>query len=399
MFRTIRFYLIPILYSLFFISVPFKNAVFQISSALINLFFLFQLIRARDGNFFFRHKTITGMIAVLLLSMGCSNAFGITGSDGFVDTLKLFFRFQLLMFATLYFLEQKKLSLKTLFIIILLSISFHGIDGIWQYLFKTDFFGNPILAHKIIIGAVYNQNPYAFVLSLATVASAVLLLKSPTILFRTAHKSIVFLIVVFLSSAFVMMNTGCRGAWVATTAGIIACFVLQRDLIFTKTTWMVLVPSFISLFFIYRFTPYFQVRLHQLLEGYSSYRIEIWKDCLSYFFKQPFLGYGTGAYAELERAVPFVKSPHNIFISILLETGIVGLLSYLLFFGYLLKKIWEIPRHNPCRVLFFSLFVTFLVSGQFNHTMVTSKIYLSYWYVFVAGVLGWHHISNETFQE
>ena len=80
----------------------------------------------------------------------------------------------------------------------------------------------------------------------------------------------------------------------------------------------------------------------ELREEFGSSRIRIWRETLSLVRERPVLGGGTGSIAKrlsihFSRLVPetgstlqsFVDNAHNIYLTILSDTGVLGLLAYL----------------------------------------------------------------------
>jgi O-antigen ligase len=69
----------------------------------------------------------------------------------------------------------------------------------------------------------------------------------------------------------------------------------------------------------------------QLETGNISSRGEIWKAGLDMFEERPLLGVGIGNFAAmLERQIGFNQVAHNVFLTILVESGLVGLAVYVL---------------------------------------------------------------------
>jgi O-antigen ligase len=72
----------------------------------------------------------------------------------------------------------------------------------------------------------------------------------------------------------------------------------------------------------------------ELTEGDLNGRLILWREGFVAFSSRPFVGVGTGAFAS---AIPAGKVAHNSFLSVLVETGVVGLIA----FGSLL---WIVAR-------------------------------------------------------
>ena len=78
-------------------------------------------------------------------------------------------------------------------------------------------------------------------------------------------------------------------------------------------------------------------------------RVRIWTRGVELFWKRPILGYGTGSFFTVAADDNGVKrAPHNIFISVGVELGIVGLVLYLIYLALLFCAAWRLPTGKSC---------------------------------------------------
>nr|HPQ95835.1 O-antigen ligase family protein [Thiolinea sp.] len=75
-------------------------------------------------------------------------------------------------------------------------------------------------------------------------------------------------------------------------------------------------------------------------------RTTIWHFGLEAWMREPLLGYGFGSYYKVVTPFSVNYTAHNSFISVLVETGVVGLLLFLLFFLYLFHYLRFVPRQE-----------------------------------------------------
>ena len=76
-------------------------------------------------------------------------------------------------------------------------------------------------------------------------------------------------------------------------------------------------------------------------------RMRIWKAGLSGWFSNPMLGLGfEGFFTIAEQLTEYRPRPHNTFISVLVELGIVGLVMYLVYVVMLFRSAWRLPRRE-----------------------------------------------------
>ncbi|HPE60383.1 MAG TPA: O-antigen ligase family protein [Thiolinea sp.] len=84
----------------------------------------------------------------------------------------------------------------------------------------------------------------------------------------------------------------------------------------------------------------------ELSSGTMTGRTTIWHFGLEAWMQQPLLGYGFGSYFKVVTPFSVNYTAHNSFISVLVETGIIGLLLFLLFFLYLFYYLRFVPRQE-----------------------------------------------------
>jgi O-antigen ligase len=134
-------------------------------------------------------------------------------------------------------------------------------------------------------------------------------------------------------SATILIASGNRGSWVALLGSVIvfAAFEARRN------------PSIVAAFLAAIGTISFVIfssfslpmsRLNLLIEGYPSLRDVVWQNALALFWENPMFGYGLETRGILVKH-HHVYSEHNIFLSVLLAMGMVGLAAYI----YLLSSI------------------------------------------------------------
>ncbi len=89
---------------------------------------------------------------------------------------------------------------------------------------------------------------------------------------------------------------------------------------------------------------------NELTRGTIHNRTTIWKTGLKVLKRHPVAGIGSGAYPEAVR--PWLGTPgvpghyyvaHNTFLSVLVETGVIGFGLYALLLGTLLLFVWTMP--------------------------------------------------------
>lgn len=111
-------------------------------------------------------------------------------------------------------------------------------------------------------------------------------------------------------------------------------------------------------------------------------RFELWKESLSEAQNKMIIGYGVGG-IKLKVADPYTKEdriwnePHNIFLQVLLERGIIGLILFLWILVVAIFSIFSLE--NPWRGTYMACMVAFGIAGLTESWVVDKEIELIFW--------------------
>jgi len=107
-------------------------------------------------------------------------------------------------------------------------------------------------------------------------------------------------------------------------------------------------------------------------------RLEIWKSSFESFIKKPILGVGIGNYpVVLNKEISAAKkgaSAHNLYLDILSEMGLLGLMAALLIFWQIFKKLLKNKNHFSYIFIFF--FAWILIYNLFDVVLLNDKVLL-----------------------
>jgi O-antigen ligase len=102
-------------------------------------------------------------------------------------------------------------------------------------------------------------------------------------------------------------------------------------------------------------------------------RVAIWKEGLATFEEHPFLGVGVGGYINVVAPIEGERRvAHNVFLSILVELGLVGLILFISMIGVLMLSVRYMKKDE--RLMWLLLLSTYMVGGFFlswEHTKQT----------------------------
>ena len=76
-------------------------------------------------------------------------------------------------------------------------------------------------------------------------------------------------------------------------------------------------------------------------EGDIGGRFAIWVDGIRLFQENPVLGIGGGAFLEVS---PFKTSVHSVYLSILVELGVIGFALFVIILGITVQQAWLQPK-------------------------------------------------------
>jgi O-antigen ligase len=140
------------------------------------------------------------------------------------------------------------------------------------------------------------------------------------------------------------------------------------------------------------------------LDASNAYRLHIWRVGRQMFLDHPILGVGAGQFPTAFGTIYATRlhqawaSPHNLFLQIACEMGVVGLIAFAYFFVQIVKQIRSVPRayEGPlklnyevavaCGVMLLGLVVTSTV----GHTL-----YRPYWYL-LGGLVAANRLIADT---
>ncbi len=142
---------------------------------------------------------------------------------------------------------------------------------------------------------------------------------------------------------YCVMLSYSRGAYVAflmawLTLGIIKSRKLLILLAVFLATWQTVVPGSVRERVLMTYSPEGQ------LDDSAAERVTVWQDAEDVIKIDPVLGTGYDTYEFMHRVGPYTDT-HNLYMKVLVETGAVGLLVFLMIFWRLMRLGLETFRH------------------------------------------------------
>ena len=335
-----------------------------------------------------------------------------------LESSLFYFRFGFFALSTWYILDKAPLTLNFLFYSILLCFIILFIDSIFQFTSGFNLLGFPYTEERIssffrdekVMGGYLSRFlPIFFAITL--------------FLFGNTLKTHFFLNIVSLSLMLIVFLSGERSAFFIYLLFMLMTLFLLKHRIFRLIFIIVSLISVILLSYFY--DPIKQRMLNKTLyqvyeqnKAVNIFSVEhevIYKSSFKMFKDQPFFGLGPKTFREeckKEKYKAFVKGsgslhgcqqhPHNSYIQLLVETGLVGssiLIFLFVFISYLLSKNLYYDLFYK-KKLYNDFFICFLLSIFLNFFPIipTGSFFnnwLSIMYYFPFGLLLYFYKSNK----
>src|SRR5699024_8879373 len=96
-----------------------------------------------------------------------------------------------------------------------------------------------------------------------------------------------------------------------------------------------------------------------------------WSELVSAIQASPFIGYGAGTLAE--NFTDYEWSSHNLYLQIMLQAGLVGLVALFTFFTTIWRLLWG-GRHHPAVRLTAAFFIGIVLREVFEVSMIQNNL-------------------------
>lgn len=348
-------------------SIPFKNAIYQISTVLVLLFFVVHLIINKNYSVlienFKKTKVLTVFVALILLSMCLANILNpeLLAKKSWHYIISFFYRYVLVFIALAYFYRLKYFDKEVLVNIFLFGLLFVAAIAIFMLILNPDIILNSNAAYNGdygLKGTFDNRNAMGLAMSLGVVFTLFIL--------KDNIKIGLVLLAIF---GFCMLFSFSRSGWVAGFFAYIV-FIAFYFKQLNKKFFIAVGICILVLICLYFGVDSLQDRVNSLLKGNSSYRTNLWKFGLTQIPNNLFFGHGVSCWRNLNLPVDIAAHTglHNSTLEILLFTGIFGLVAWI---SAVLTVFYQILKDK--NYIYLSLLVYFVVITQFDFSVFDSK--------------------------
>lgn len=191
-----------------------------------------------------------------------------------------------------------------------------------------------------------------------------------------------------------LIFTQSRGCWVGLIlAAVVFAFLVDKKLVALGIIGLMFVPMILPESIIYRFTS-----IGNLGDSSTSYRVNIWLGTLRIIKDYWWMGIGIGSEA-FNKVYPFYSynaavalHSHNLYLQILVETGICGLLTFIASMVISFKKIligYIFGKKNMYSLLCAAAIaglLGFLLQGMFDYAWYNYRVFAIFWMVIGLGI-------------
>lgn len=322
---------------------PISTSALYIASGMIVLFGIGLLIKKENRRIEINRSVIV-LYATLFLWGWFTAAFA--GDYLYRDAFAFAWEYIFIILLPL-FLQAASVRKEKVVAALLISSSLICLLGIIQYLFPSIVYPFPrqLIQRGSFHGFFHTYNPAASFFGLIAIVAFSLLL-----FLDISKKYKVALLLFFALTLIAVVLSMARNGYISVFTILIMLFLKNRQ-------WFIygLVSFVVLLIIILSFSNPFSSRLKTLTDSkYSSNidRIEMWKLAVEIFKEHPVVGVGKRNWgkslAELKSNpqkwhisgdIETFVHPHNIYLQSLAETGIIGLILFVSFWGNILRLL------------------------------------------------------------
>ena len=199
--------------------------------------------------------------------------------------------------------------------------------------------------------------------------------------YSRGQKDNIFNFFIIIVAMVCILFTYTRAIWISTLLTLCYIIIYERKV----RKWFILSCIVLALSFYDEALKRFDDLTNPPKYGTNSLvdRLEIYKGLLfNAFPKQPFLGFGVGVSQKVSEQYAHHKNvPHNDYIRVLVETGILGLIAYLAFLGKIFFYLLGLIRRKVnfhANTIFLGILIYYLIASMSQNifTYITSSGYI-----------------------
>tara|TARA_Y100000766_G_scaffold217057_1_gene188920 strand:+ start:102 stop:1112 length:1011 start_codon:yes stop_codon:yes gene_type:complete len=197
-------------------------------------------------------------------------------------------------------------------------------------------------------------------------------------MFLFLKENTIFHIILKVFSIVILALLGGRGPIVFLT--LLMAFYYLKEYLFKFKLYYFFIFLIVSGFIIYFLNSYaifdlFILRIESISDdptGLSNPRFNMWVAGLNGFMDSPLIGNGIGSFGEYYTGLDSRGYPHNLFIEILFESGLIGFLLFSIFMYVLFKFIFVNKSKIELSLLLIYMLLDYMKSGSLEEFRITT---------------------------
>ncbi len=339
---------------------PFETSLYHVASLSLLLALIYTKLRTKTPPIStpFVYGLVGFQLSLLLSSLLSNHP-----SDALLISLKLQWRLFLPGFAVYFIVKNNPHRFNWIVSTLLISALIQSLDGLSQLALPVDLLRQRPLHNGLrMTGAIFNPNPFGLFMGLSLL---LLVQQSVKNRFSFNHMHAALSIIGICLMVFCLFKSGSRGAWLATTAGLL-CWILIE----AKPYRLRIGLTAIALGTAGSHWINFQQQETWLI------RLDIWHIAITEWLASPITGQGPGALRHLDLPWHGAVIVHNVLLDILYCLGIIGL-AVLIYLIVLLSKHLIANRSQPHTSIITSGLLLIGVAGLFDYSLLESSMYQS----------------------
>lgn len=186
-------------------------------------------------------------------------------------------------------------------------------------------------------------------------------------------------ILFLLSVPFALLFAKGSGPIIGTLAGAGLLLLWNK-----KTRWPAIAIGLLSLSSILGLSGLSPIKQELLFQDRSAQlRLDMWKETKEFLRDHPIRGAGLASYEERivpyrqDRRIEVFHHPHNLFLTIWVNTGLVGLVGFIFI---VIWCLWQIRKNKTQEIKFFlSSLVVILVMGLVDSPYIKNDLAILFW--------------------
>ncbi|MFG1497414.1 O-antigen ligase family protein [Saccharospirillum sp. HFRX-1] len=241
-------------------------------------------------------------------------------------------------------------------------VMFAALDGLMQFFVGYNVLGNPLVSGRVV-GVFYPHLKLSVDLAHLSpfVFEAIRRYAKPG-----GWRSLAWLMIVPL--AFAIFLGGNRSGWLVffVFSVLYVAYLLYRREFPLKTFFLVSTVTLVAVFVAIQTSSSIERQVDKTLMAFSgdiedinvagSYRVEVFRAALAVIVAHPWLGVGESGFDEAVKPLGIdsrevrgdnkrLRHAHFHLLDVPLQTGVIGLVGYLLAFAWLVKRTWQSAKH------------------------------------------------------